>query len=203
MQTQQMAAQDSASKIAVVVSPALFVPVSVAVQAGVQVRLSRRWQLVTEAAYPTFYPRNTPYQRIRYWRAGSELQYAFRRKPALQNYLSLQVAYLVRNFRQAGQALYYTPTQTFTYSNADIHSPVLSTAIKTGVQLAAGNRFLVDLFGGAGGRFIFTSYTTKSALVTSISPKRQTFVSSDDAWLYNYTLKRLHVVVGFRLGLRL
>lgn len=195
--------QDTASGVSVVVSPALFVPVTVAAQAGVYLPLGRRWRLLAEGAYPTFYPTNTEYEKLRYWRAGLEVRYVYGGRPAVRRYVAFQAAYLFRKLEDEGQAFFYTRTQTFSYSNAVILSPVLAPALKLGVELAAGKRIFFDAFVGGGVRFIFTSYTTKSPLVTSLEPKKQTLVSIDDAWLYNYTLKRLHGTAGLRLGVRL
>lgn len=195
--------QDSASKVAVVVSPALFVPVSVAVQAGLQFRLNNRLGLLVEGAYPSFYPKNTAYEKIRYWRSGLEAKYFYKRKADLHRYAALQAAYLFRELTDQDQAFYYTKTQTFSYTNAVIRSPVLSLALKTGVEISSGKKLFVDVFAGAGLRFIFTSYETRAPLVTSLEPKKQDLFKFDEAWLYNYTLMRLHATAGLRLGWRL
>lgn len=202
-QTKKGLAQDTASKVAVVVSPALFVPVSVAVQAGLHVSISPRFNLVTEFAYPTFRPANTAYEKINYWRTGVELRYLYRHKPGLHRYVAAQISYLSRKLTDEGQAFYYTKTQTFSYTNAVIKSPVLALALKLGVEIPAGKRFFVDGFVGGGLRAIFTSYQTTNPLLTSLEPKQQTLLKFDDAWLYNYTLKRLHATAGLRLGWRL
>lgn len=203
IQTQEILGQDSPSKLAVVVSPVLFVPVSVAVQGGLCFRLGNRLGLLTEAAFPTFYPSNTVYEKIRYWRAAVELRYRYRQKASSRRYLALQTSYLHRSLHDADQAFYYTKTQTFSYANAVIRSPVLAAALKTGVELQAGKRIFVDAFLGLGLRFIITSYSTQGSLLTSLEPERQTLLSFDDAWLYNYTLKRLHAAAGLRIGFRL
>lgn len=195
--------QDSAPKVAVVVSPALLMPVSVAAQAGLQFRLGKKISLLAEGAFPTFYPKNTPYERLRYWRTGLEARYAYRREASVHRYVAVQAAYLFRELTDKEQAFYYTKAQTFSYTNAVIHSPVLSSALKLGMELSPGRRFFVDAFLGGGVRWVFTSYTTKAPLVTSLEPKKQTLFTFDDAWLYNYTLMRLHAVAGLRVGVRL
>lgn len=203
LQTQKSFGQDTSSRLAVVISPALFVPVSVALQAGLCYRFSSRCNVLLEAAHPTFYPNNTEYEKIRYWRTGLEVQYAYSRRSNLRRYMAVQVSYLFRKLMDEGQAFYYTKTQTFSYTNATIQSPVLATALKFGVQLPAGKKVFVDAFVGGGLRFIFTSYETVNPLVTSLEPKKQTIFKFDDAWLYNYTLKRLHATAGLRVGIRL
>lgn len=202
MQAQKSFGQDTTSKVSVVLSPAIFIPVSVAAQAGVQFKLSDRWSLLVEGAYPTFYPKNTEYEKIRYWRTGLELKrYLGRRK--LSRYISLQTNYLFRKLTDEQDGLYYTKTQTFAYNKAVINSSVWASALKIGLEVPVGKKTYIDLFGGAGLRMIFNSYDTETALVTSIQPNKQTLLKFDDAWIYNYTLKRVHMTAGFRFGVRL
>ena len=191
------------SSFAVVVSPALFVPVSVAVQGGVQLKAGKKWQILTEAAFPAFYPKNTEYEEIKYWRTGLEVKYFIKGKSSSIRYFSLQNNYLFRELKDADQSFYYTRTQTFSYTNAVIQSPVLSSAFKMGVELPAGKRTFVDAFIGAGLRFIFTEYQAKTVLLTSTEPPKQNVLKFDDAWKNNYTLMRLHATAGMRFGYRL
>jgi hypothetical protein len=202
MQAQKSFGQDSMPKISVVLSPALFVPVSVAAQAGLQFRLSNRWNLLVEGAYPTFYPKNTEYEKLRYWRAGFELRRYLGRKKT-SRYIAIQNNYLFRELTDEQDGLYYTKTQTFAYNNAVIKSPVWSSVLKIGLEVPVGRKTYLDLFGGAGLRMIFNSYKTETALLTSIQPNKQNFLKFDDAWVYNYTLKRVCLTAGFRFGLRL
>ena len=202
MQAQKSFGQDTVSKVSAVVSPALFVPVSVAAQAGVQFRVGNCWSLLVEGAYPTFYPRNTEFEKIRYWRAGFEVKHYLARKKA-SRYISIQNNYLFRELTDEQDGLYYTKTQTFAYNNAVIKSPVWSSALKLGLEVPLGRKTYIDVFGGAGLRMIFNRYETETALLTSIQPNEQSFLKFDDAWVYNYTLKRIHLTAGFRFGIRL
>lgn len=196
-------AQDSASRFAVLLSPALFIPVSVAAQGGLQYKMSKRWSMLIEAAVPAFYPKNTEYEEIDYWRTGVEVKRLLKKTNASRTYFSLQGNYLFRKLVDKEQAFFYTKTQTFSYQNAVISSPVLSAALKAGTELPAGKKTFVDAFIGLGLRFIFTEYKTEKALLTSTEPRKQDFLQFDDAWLYNYTLTRLHLTAGLRFGLRL
>ena len=191
------------SRLSVLISPALFVPVTVAAQGGIQYRLNNRWSVLAEAAFPVFYPTNTEYEKIQYWRTGLELKYRQGTKDIATTYLSIQASYLFRELADNQQGFYYTSTRTFSYSNAVIHSPVLSSAVKLGLEVAAGKRVFADVFLGAGLRFIFNKYKTESALVTSIQPKRHDLFTFDNAWIYNGTLMRLHATAGLRIGFRL
>lgn len=203
MQTQKSVGQDSTSRLSVLFSPALFVPVSVAAQGGIQFRLNNRWSVLAEAAFPTFYPTNSEYEKIRYWRTSLEFKCRQAVKDIAMKYLAVQVSYLSRDLTDNDQGFYYTKARTFSYSNAIIHSPVLSSAVKLGLEIAAGRRVFADVFFGAGVRFIFNEYETESALVTSIEPKRHDLLTFDNAWIYNHTLMRLHATAGLRVGLRL
>jgi hypothetical protein len=195
--------QDTANGVSVVVSPTLFVPVSVAAQLGIQWRFSNKWSILFEGAYPTFYPSNTEFEEVRYWRAGAEGKYTLSASPMVRKYVGLQVNYLYRTLTENNTGRYYTKTNTYAYSHANINSPVLSSALKLGIEIPAGKRAYFDAFVGAGLRMVKTSYTTESALVTSIEPKTQNFFQYDDAWLFNYTLLRFHATAGFRFGFRL
>jgi len=196
-------AQRSSSRLSIVVSPALFVPVTVAVQAGVQYRANNRFSILAEAALPTFHPDNTEYEKIEYWRTGIEFKYFMRRDSSFSKYVSLQNNYLFRELTDIDQALFYSKTQSFSYTNAVIKSPVFSSALKLGVELNAGKRFFFDAFVGGGLRFVFTQYQAKNILVTSTEPPKQGLFKFDDAWKYNYTLMRLHGSGGLRFGVRL
>ena len=195
-------AQDSSSKLSVALSPALFVPVSVAVQGSLQLRLNSKWSLLAEGAYPTFYPQNTDYEKIRYWRAGFEIK-RFVSNGESSRYVSLQNNFLFRELTDNDNGTYYTKTETYAYNLAVIKSPVWSTALKYGAEVPLGKKTYVDLFAGAGIRMVFTKYNTETALLTSILPEERSFLDFDDAWLYNYTLLRLHLTAGFRFGIRL
>ena len=118
-------------------------------------------------------------------------------------YVAVQVNYLVRELTDDDAGFYYTKTQTFAYENAFIKSPVLSTAVKLGMELNAGKRIFFDAFAGAGLRFIFNEYMAKNVLVTSTEPPHQNLFTSDYAWKYNYTMMRIHATAGLRFGLRL
>lgn len=191
------------SSFSIVVSPALFVPVTVAVQAGVQYKAGRRFSILAEAAFPGFHADNTEYEKMDYFRTGLEIKYALISDSFLTKYVSVQNNYLFRELTDVDQAFYFTKTQTFSYTNATIKSPVFSSAVKLGLELKAGKRFFVDAFIGAGVRFIFTEYQVKNALVTSTQPPTQNIFKFDNAWKYNYTLVRPHATGGLRLGVRL
>jgi hypothetical protein len=202
LQTKKSFGQDTTSTLSVVVSPALLIPVTVAGQGGFQLRLGKRWSLLAEAAFPLYHPEDETYEKITYQRAGLELKF-YLPKRKFTRYIALQNSYLFRELTNKEDGTYYTKTQTFAYTNAVINSPVFATALKIGLELPVGKRSYFDLFTGAGIRTIFTSYKTETALVTSIEPNKQTILKFDDAWVYNYTLMRIHLTAGLRFGFRL
>lgn len=197
------AAQHSSSRFSIVLSPALFVPVTAAIQGGIEYRTSNRTSVLVEAAVPVFNPKNEQYEKIDFLRTGMEFKYFLRSDSSISKYVSIQSNYLCREFTDKDQAFYYTKKETFSYTNAVIKSPVLSTALKIGTELRAGKKLFFDAFVGAGLRFIFTDYNTKNALITSTPPPKQSLFNFDDAWSFNYTLTRLHATGGLRIGWRL
>ena len=201
LQVQQGYGQDSSSKVSFLFSPALLVPSTAAAQGGVQLRLGKRWSLLAEGAFPVFHPQNTDYEKVSYWRTGLEVKHYLSMQKTVR-YISLQNNFLFRELEN-GDGVYYSRTQTFAYTNAVIKSPVLSSAIKLGLEVPLGRRIYFDLFTGAGLRWIFNKYKTETALVTSIQPNKQDFFKYDDAWAYNYTLTRIHLTAGLRFGIRL
>lgn len=196
-------AQDSAKGFSLLLSPALFVPVSVALQGGVQFKAGKRFRVLAEAAFPTFHPNNTAYEKIQYWRAGLEIKFRPRKFVSSKKYFAWQNNFLFRRLTDEGQDFYYTRSQTFSYQNAVIKTPVLSSALKLGVELPAGKKTFIDAFIGAGLRFVFTNYRTEKPLLTSTEPSKTNFLDFDNAWLYNYTLTRFHATAGLRFGFRL
>lgn len=159
--------------------------------------------MLVEAAVPAFHPKNTVYEEINCWRTGVEIKRRLDKMRPSKTYVSLQNNYLFRRLVDKEAALYYTKTQTYSYQNAVIHSPVLSSAIKLGAELPAGKKIFVDAFAGIGLRFIFTNYKSEKSLLTSVEPEKQNFLKFDDAWLFNYTLTRFHLTAGLRFGIRL
>ncbi len=196
--------QDSTSRFSVFFSPALFVPVSVAVQGALQYRMSKQWSLLVEAAFPAFYPQSETYERINYFRTGAELKYRAGKVKNLNRYLSLQTNYLFRTLFDRDEGVVHRKTGEFVYEGATIKSPVLSNALKIGFEAPVSKRFFADAFLGMGLRIIFNEYESKNFRLTNIDPPKNNFVLlPEEAWRFDYTLTRFHFTGGLRLGLRL
>lgn len=205
LQTQKCLAQDSVSGIAVVISPALLTPVSVAVQAGVQFRLKKRSSFLAEAAYPTFYPTNE-YEKIRYWRGSVEWKFYAVDPPMHGRYYAVQAAYLYRQLMDRNDGIVHFKDGEYRYEAATIKSPVLSVAVIIGSELnSRRHKFFADVFGGAGIRHLFNKYTAKELRVTSLVRQKDRFdwLFPDEGWRFGYELTRLHLTGGIRFGMRL
>ncbi len=198
-------AQDSASNVAVLISPALFMPVSVAIQAGVQFRLSNRYSLLVEGALPTFYPTNE-YEKITYWRGAAELKFYTRRAKTSGGYYALQAAYLFRQLVNNTDGIVHYKDGEYHYNAATITSPVLSVALVMGRELSSKNhKLFADVFGGAGIRHLFNNYSAQDLRITSLTRSKDSFdwLFPDDGWRFGYGVTRLHLTAGLKFGLRL
>lgn len=196
--------QDSTSRFSILISPALFVPVSVAAQGGLQYRVSKRWSLLAEVAVPTFYPQNDTYEEIKYRRTGMELKYRPYKIKNSNRYFSLQTAYLFRTLVDKDEGVVRREAGSFVYEGATINSAVLSTALKMGFETPVSRRFFADAFLGMGLRIIFNKYKSKNFRLTSIEPPKDNFpLVPEEGWRFDYTLTRFHFTAGLRLGLRL
>lgn len=184
------AAQDSMGRYTVMVSSALFVPVSVALQGGLQYRLNNRWSCLAEVAVPTFYPKNTGYEEIHYWRTSIELKYRASKIKTSIGYFSLHNSYLFRTLVDHQSGIFYRKGEVLSYDDATIHSPVLATALKIGIEVPSDTRLFADIFFGLGTRVLFNRYEVKNS-----SPA---FGQRNSFWnqvglRYDYTNVRFHL----------
>ena len=205
MLTRKAAGQDSASRVSIVVSPALFVPVSVAVQAGVQLRINERSTFLAEAAYPTFFPHND-YEKISYWRGAVEWRFYSAKPRVSGKYFALRAAYLRRQLVDSNEGIVHRKDGEYRYNEATIQSPVLSLALIIGKEFRAKNRkFFADVFAGAGVRRLFNHYTAKDLRLTSLDRPKDNFewLFPEEAWRFDYPLTRFHLTAGLRFGWRL
>lgn len=205
MQAQKSLGQDSTSTVAATVSPALFTPVSVAVQAGFQFRMNKRCGLVIEGAYPTFYPRDE-YEKIYFWRGSVSWKFYTTRRRTGGKYYAVQAAYLHRELREDNGGVVHNKDGEYRYDAATIHSPVFSLAILAGAEINTRNRrFFADIFGGAGARRLFNRYTAKNLRLTSLDRPKESFdwLFPDEGWRFGYALTRLYLTAGVKFGVRL
>jgi len=205
IQTQKAAGQDSASRMAVVISPALFVPVSAAVQVGVQLRLNKRCAFQAEVAYPTFYPHND-YEKISYWRGAVEWKFYSSKPQVSGKYYAVRAAYLHRQLVDSNEGVVHQKDGEYHYNEATIKSPVLSLALIIGKEFRAKNKkFFTDVFAGAGVRRLFNHYTAKDLRLTSLDRPKDNFdwLFPEEGWRFNYPLTRFHLTAGLRFGWRL
>jgi hypothetical protein len=205
MQTQKSVGQDSTSRLSVLFSPALFVPVSVAAQGGIQFRLNNRWSLLADAAYPTFYP-NNEYEKITYWRSGIELKLYPSRPEVRGRYYAFRLNYLYRRLFEDDEGTVQNKDGVYRFDEASIHSPVVSFALILGRELLLPKKkSFADVFLGMGIRQIFNRYQAKNLRITSIDTPRDNFgwLLPTEGWRFGYTLTRFHFTAGVRFGLHL
>lgn len=200
---QPCAAQDSVSKFSLLLSPALFVPVSVAVQAGIQYKFLRRWSVVGEVAVPAFYPKDNGFEEIDYWRIGGEIKHKANGLRSSYGYFSLQGNYLFRKFTNRDAGIYESKDTTLSYASARIKSPVLSSALKIGLELPTGKRTFCDVFFGMGVRFAFNRYDAVNVVAIMPEERRGFALVPEPVWRYNYTVTHFHLAAGIRVGIRL
>ena len=196
--------QDSTAGVSIIFSPALFVPVSVAAQVGLQYKLSKRWSFLGEIAIPTFYPQDDTYEEINYWRAGAEIKCRAGKMKSSHRYFSLQTTYLFRTLVDNDEGVVHRQTANYIYEGAAIKSPVVSGAVKMGFEAPLSKQFFADVFLGMGLRMIFNKYESKNFRLTSTEPPKNNFVLlPEEGWRFDYTLTRFHFTAGLRLRLRL
>jgi len=205
IQTQNAFGQDSSSKVSVLFSTALFVPVSVAIQGGIQYRLNQRLSLLLEGAYPTFYPDND-YEKISYWRSGIGFRIHSPGGSLNGKYYGFQLNYLYRELFDKDEGVVHGRDGVYRYDEAIIKSPVLSFALIVGKELTiVKGKSFADVFLGLGVRRIFNHYEAKNLRITSIDTPPDDFdwLLPSEGWRFNYPLTRLHVTTGIRFGLRM
>lgn len=205
VQTKKALAQDTASRFSLTVSPALFTPVSVAVQGGIQYRFSKRLSLLTEFAYPTFYPDNE-YEKITYWRSSIEVKLHTTNTKTKGRYYSIQGSYLYRTLLEENGSTVHQRDGEYRFDAATIQSPVVALALKAGMELRTNKgRAFADVFLGAGARRIFNNYTAQNLRLTSIDQTNDklAWLIPDEGWRFGYQLTRFHFTAGVRFGLGL
>lgn len=194
------AAQDSVTRLHLLVSPALFTPVAVAAQAGLLYRFPRRKGILLEGAYPTFYPQ-TDYEKVRYWRVGAELRMYVKTKADRSPYYAFQASYLKRTLTDRNFGLANQGRSDFAYDSATIQSPVLSAAVKMGVELGGNSsKTFVDVFLGLGVRRLFNQYQASNLRPITRDRRSGWNIIPTEGWRSLDPLTRFHLTAGLRFG---
>lgn len=198
-------AQKLSSTTAVLVSPALLQPLSLAAQGGVQVRKGENWGFLAEAALPVW--RLNRYQRkLTGWRVNLESKRFLHGYTRPGKYLSLQAGYFSRTITDTASGYLYLRDGRYLYDAAVVKSPVLAFALKFGHEITRPNEGTVcDVFIGIGVRHLFTRYTAQNLKPEPIGGAVDNYVwiFGGDAWRHKDPSDRLHFVVGFRFGWKL
>lgn len=188
-------------KFALTVSPAVLSFISLTPQVGAEYYFTDRWSLGTEFCYAAPRELKTNFDRTRLFRTGVELKrfLATRRNRA---YLSFQSAYTIRNMTDTDSGFFHMKTDGAKYRSADIHSPILSFAVKLGLQKSLGESFFLDIFFGMGSRTIFTRYDAEN-IIPAVIPERRGWYTIIPSYQRNYTITTFHMPVGLKFGFRL
>jgi hypothetical protein len=202
------AQQDSflLQRISVVISPALLSSYNIVagLQTGVQYRFNEKWSGVSEIAFPVQNSNSLRIESVRYLRIGAEIKrFGNNNMRRHKRYFSLQTRYAFRRWQEVSDDYYYERKildSVVFYDKANIKTPVLSMALKLGLEFHLGRRFMIDWFSGAGARTIFTTYKKVEGARRELKPLRARGGFVISAVDYNYTVTRFHYVSGFRLG---
>lgn len=185
-------------------------------QPGAEYRLSDRFYVLGEMAFPiaSFY--RDSFSRKSFFRIKSEIRYMFeagqRRRRGIRsffvnamdftNYIGLQASYSHRHFRDVNGGQHYfdrsTDTVAIAFDNATIKSHVFTTSLQWGAIYVLDDNFYIDVFMGVGVRIISTQYTN----VTNprVEPhKRGIHNFFPHAYMYPWTVTRPHLTGGIRL----
>lgn len=169
-------------------------------QPGVQIWL-QHWSVLAQLAFPVSKP--TEFASRHYLRTSLEVKRYFKiRASDMAPYLSLEGTYAQRSFVDTNGGAYFKgPMRSrYSYSNAAIRSPIVTGAVKGGLEVELGRRFFIDVFAGAGVRSINTTYNQVRDEASDPYSWIEVFHGPRSAYRYEGQLVKLHGTIGFRLG---
>jgi hypothetical protein len=189
-------------KYAITMSAIIF-PYKAGIQPGVQVRLGKRFGLMSDLGV-TFSGRgNNQYGKMHFFKLASELKY-YPGHSVNGRYFSLQAGYMHREFQANDSGWYWRKDSSNAsgYTSARINSPLLFTAVKLGREMKIGERFLLDVFLGIGARYIRTNYDAKNVYTMGrFADKRDTiFDWAGYSWEHEGNQVKFHATAGLRIG---
>lgn len=110
-------AQDSSSRVALFVSPALLQPASLAMQGGLRFQTGEKGSLLVEAAVPVLRI-NRSYQKVNARRTSVEWRLQPERFSSSGHYFALQASYLFRNISDTNSGKLYQRYGEYQYRAA-------------------------------------------------------------------------------------
>jgi hypothetical protein len=174
------------------------------IQPGVAYKINNRLSVLTELTFRVGKKDNPDSEALdkRYFRIRSGLRYNLSGKRKILNpYIGLQCSYAFRKFTDVKYGFYYDDLpgdSVYFYDKAEINSPVATLSFQWGALLYLGEKFSLDLFTGAGLRFINTTYSNVENPVKGFReiPRDEIFIT---AYKYSGSVVRPHLEAGVRL----
>lgn len=191
---------------------------SFALQPGVEYRLSDRFYVLTDFAFPVITLYRDSLSHRKYFRVKPEIRYVFnpirqRRRGFfnwflsntldVSNYIGVQFSYSYRSFRDENGGRYYAQKRNdsivVAFDNADIKSPVFTGSFQYGALYTIDDNFYLDVFAGVGFRTISSRYSN----VTNPHVERYWARGNHNyfvkAYMYPWSITRPHITGGVRL----
>lgn len=192
---------DRPAKFGVTLGPALL-PLSnteLGLQSGIQYG-GKQWSVNADYTLPLHKPHDE-FAAVQYNRFGLQLKRYLKPENGVSFYVGLQTTYARRTFADTNGGRFFRrdAADRFTYSKAQIYSPIFTVSPMAGVEVLLGKRFFLDVALGVGVRAIFTEYSQ----VENEMPQDETLfghVGPISAYRYDKTVTRLHLASGFRVG---
>ena len=199
----QKESNTSSQKSAITMSAAVF-PYKVGIQPGVQFKLGKRLDFITECAFTLTGRGNNQYDETHFFKLAGELKcYS---KQSVGRYFSLQTGYISRKFQAKDSGWFWKKDSSDAsgYSSALINSPVIFAAIKCGKEIKVGDKFFLDFLLGVGARYICTTYNAQD--VHSIGrlggEQDNIFELAGYSWQHEENEVKFHGTAGVRVGMR-
>lgn len=188
-------------KVALTISPVVLplpqLPLSL--QPGFQYSTSR-WSIHAEATAPLYRARDQ-YNTVHYTRLALEGKRYLQPKSNENFYIAVQSSYAFRSLTDTngGRFFRHDPLDRYSYTKANINSPVFIIAAKMGTETPVSNRLFFDFFVGPGVRIIYTTYSDV-AEEARVPERWFSHIGPISSYRYNKTITRLHLATGLRLG---
>ena len=185
-----------------------LIPISqpgLGIQPGAGYRFNDRLSLLAEITIPVNKSNSKDSSELnkQYMRIKSEMRYRLLSKSKKGNlYAGLQVSTSSRRF--INQNSFYLDSRStdsgYYYSKASINSPVATVSLQFGSIISfSKEKFALDLFAGAGARFIHTTITNIENPVRSSIRQPDSGLSFTASYSYAGNITMLHLNGGVRL----
>jgi hypothetical protein len=198
---------DRHSKISIHVSPAMLnvSHLNPGYQLGMQARLSERWAVLSEVAFRLPFNNNTEFSNYKYVRIKSEVKkFITHKRTGSSKYISLEGSYATRSFDRTNDYYFLdregSNDNTYYFDKAHIRTPLITLALKGGLESRLGDKAFLDVFAGVGIRNINTTYSqVENLTVQQGEESHGFFVSSNFAYRFNRSITKQHLTLGLRL----